>query len=238
MRSFHLRMRVWSTLLLWPAAFLASAQADVRLPAAPFTYPALPSHVGTDSAAALEGWHVLRIARGDLDRDGRMDFAIALQFRDAVPHLRPDSDLSNTPPRILAVYRRTSDGPYALMEQSNSFLLRDDEGGMTPPELELRFAQDTLHVLFQFLRGNLDYGFRYQDGQLACTAFENIGVVVDVIDAVHLDLVRGVAVHRQGPIDQDTYTTEERIAIPPHPSLTLERLAMPMHTRLGPDLRL
>ncbi|MBS1582566.1 MAG: hypothetical protein JST66_10240 [Bacteroidetes bacterium] len=231
-------MRALSALLLWPVAFLTSAQPDVRPSSPPFAYPVLPPHVATDSAAAPEGWHVMRIARGDLDRDGRVDFAIALQFRDTVPHLRPDSDLSNTPPRILAVYRRTSAGPYALVTQSNSFLLRDDEGGMTPPELELRFAQDTLHVLFQFLRGNMDYGFRYQDGQLACTAFENVGVVVDRIDEMHMDLVRNLAVHRQGPVDQDTYTTEERIAIPPHPPLTLERLAMPMRTDLGAGLRL
>lgn len=232
-------MRPW--LFVFGVIVLPHAAVHAQAPertTSPFAYPVLPPHLATDSAAAPEGWHVMRIAHGDLDRDGLTDLAIAVEFDHPVLHMRPDSSTSNAPPRVLALYRGTAAGPYTLLEQSNSFLLRNDEGGMTPPELELGFAQDTLHVLFQFLHGNLDYGFRYQNGQLICTAFENVGVVVDVTDEVRMDLVRGVAVHRQGPIDQDIYTTEERIAIPPHLPLTLERLAMPMRTRLGPGLRL
>lgn len=217
---------------------LLPGQVQAQPKAVAFPYPELPSQVAMDSAAAPEGWHVMQVAWGDLDHDGRPDFALALQFHDAVPHLRPDSGRSDAPPRILAVYRRTPDDRYDRVVQSNSFLLRDDEGGMTPPELELRFEADTLHVRSQFLRGAMDHGFVLGTEGLVCTSFENAGVVGDMVDELRMDLVHDVAVHRQGPMDTDLLSTEERITVPPHPPLTIERLAMPMHTTLGPGLHL
>jgi hypothetical protein len=216
----------WTTLLL-VCTMHVHAQGDAR--PAPFPYPELPAQV-VDSAVVSEGWHRMQVASGD------PGFAIVLEFHAPVLHMRPDSTVSQAPPRILGVYRRTPAGAYVLEMQSNTFLLRADEGGMTAPELDLRFHADTLHVSFQFLRGNLDYAFLQRAGQLTCVAFTNAGVVMDREDDLRMDLVRDVAVHRQGPVDQQAYDTEERLPIPAHPPLTLEHLAMPMRTQLRPGL--
>lgn len=178
----------------------------------------------------------MRVAKGDLNNDKVPDFAIAIQYKDSIVHVRPDSGSSSAQPRVLAVYLSTSEMEFSLLEQSNSFLLRADEGGMTSPELELLFARDTLHVLFQFTRSSADYSFNLRDGQLECTRFNNGGVSGGRLHIQRMDLVRNTALLLEGEIDKDDFDREEVIRIPPHPTLTMGRLGMPFRTELAQQL--
>lgn len=210
------------------------AQSSEERQAVPFNYPPLPEQVLNPDSASPEGWHLIQVAEGDLNNDARPDFVIAVQYQDSVVHIRPDGGFSSAQPRVLAVYLSTSEKEFSLLEQSNSFLLRADEGDMMSPELELRFAQDTLKILFQFTRSSADYSFQFRAGQLECIRFNNGGVSGGRLHFQRMDLVRNTALLHEGEIDQDGFDHEEVIQIPPHPALTIGRLAMPFRTELAP----
>ncbi len=229
-----MRIKLASTVAFVSLPFLSNGQQDT----ASFNYPHLPAHCKSIDELVPPDWHKIQEASGDLDRDGRVDVILAIEFKDSVRHVRPDGWFSNTQPRILAIALGAEDQGFKLFTQSNTFLLREDEGGMSSPELMLSVDKDTLLLGFQLTRGAIRYWFCYNHGELACVRFTNAGVSGGIIESTELDLLKNSALLQKGPVGKDTYDSEEIKTIPEHPPFTLERLRWPMRTEVLPNVHL
>lgn len=92
-----------------------------------FSYPTIKANGHRISDFVPAGWTVLDSAYGDLNKDGLKDAAIILQYKDSILLVNSLGDTVLTQPRILlALFRNAADKSFALIEQSNSFILKHD----------------------------------------------------------------------------------------------------------------
>ncbi len=136
---------------------------------------------------------------------------------------------------MLLVALGSKKGIYRTITTNSEFLLREDEGGMTPPELWLEAKGDTLQVGFQFLRGNSTYSFIHKNNNLICVRSDQAGASGSgYMEVVHIDLISNVAERWTGRVDMDQLNREREIVIPPHPPISLSSMKPAMSTELVP----
>ncbi|WP_207496769.1 hypothetical protein [Aridibaculum aurantiacum] len=91
------------------------------------------------------GWTVLDSAYGDLNKDGVTDAAIVIQHKDSISMANSVGDTVLTQPRMLLIlFRNAAHNSFALVEQSNTFILRHDNPAMEDPYLELAINKGIL----------------------------------------------------------------------------------------------
>jgi hypothetical protein len=115
---------LYCLILLWalPGALLAQSS---------FVFPKFETTVRSVDALILPRWSIRDSVSGDLNRDGRKDMALVLEYADTVPEMRADSMENTAHPRILLVLLQDSvTGGYRPVCQNNTFILRTGEGGM------------------------------------------------------------------------------------------------------------
>jgi hypothetical protein len=137
-----------------------------------FSYPAINNAANTLDDLVPTGWAIIESATGDLNKDGIDDAAIVLQYKDSVSQKNADGHTVSTHPRILAIAFKKSSGGYELLQQSNTFIKKDDNPDMEDPFVDIAINKGILDIRFrQFAMigswyvTNFSYKFRYQQGE-------------------------------------------------------------------------
>lgn len=146
-----------------------------------FAYPSIKSTGQNITDFVPTGWTILDSAYGDLNKDGTKDAAIIIQHIDSISLINSLEDTVLTQPRILLIFfKKPADNSYELIEQSNSFILKNDNPTMDDPYQEMTINNRILEVKFHLFYNmgswyvtNSVYKFRYQQGQFVLIGADN-----------------------------------------------------------------
>lgn len=139
-----------------------------------FSYPAVNTNGQRFADFIPDGWTVLDSAKGDMNKDGKDDLALVVQFRDSVLIAKveyDDLDTVFTQPRmlLLAFYNVISKR-YELVERSNTFILTHDQDNMEEPFQDISISKGVLKIGFNIFMNSGGWGtfsniykFIYQD---------------------------------------------------------------------------
>ena len=138
-----------------------------------FTYPIIKTTGQTLSDFVPNSWTKIDSAFGDLNKDGVKDAAIIIQSRDSVSLVNSLGDTVLTQPRILLIlFKNPIASNFYLKEQSNSFILRNDNPEREDPFQEVKVENGILKISFQLFYSigswyitNSTYKFRFQNNQ-------------------------------------------------------------------------
>ena len=133
-----------------------------------FVFPTFNKTVKSVSDLIPARWHIKDSVSGDLNKDGRADMAMVLEYADTVREMRPDSmEITDHPRILLVLFRDSATGGYRPFCQNNTFIIREGEGGMlNDPYGYLSIKNNVLTVGVEFLRETAEYKFRWQKGDL------------------------------------------------------------------------
>jgi len=147
-----------------------------------FVFPTFDKAIRSISDLVPARWHIKDSVSGDLNKDGRADMAMVLEYADTVTEMRPDSIGNTAHPRILlALFRDSVTEGYRPICQNNTFIVRETEGGMGgDPYGDLSIRNNILYVGIQFLREYVQYKFRWQKGDLYLIGASDHGIVSPV----------------------------------------------------------
>ena len=146
-----------------------------------FSYPFIKATGKSILDFVPTGWTVLDSAYGDLNKDSIKDAAIVIQYRDSISLVNGFEDTVLTQPRMLLIlFKKPTDNSYALIEQSNSFILKHDNSAMDDPYQQLAIKNGILEIKFHLFYNmgswyvtTAVYKFRYQQGQLVLIGADN-----------------------------------------------------------------
>jgi hypothetical protein len=139
-----------------------------------FSYPAVNTNGQGFADFIPNGWTVLDSAKGDMNKDGKDDLALVVQFRDSALIAKveyDDLDTVFTQPRmlLLAFYNVISKR-YELVERSNTFILTHDQDNMEEPFQDISISKGVLKIGFNIFMNSGGWGtfsniykFIYQD---------------------------------------------------------------------------
>ncbi|HEX2948344.1 MAG TPA: hypothetical protein VHV83_02040, partial [Armatimonadota bacterium] len=139
-----------------------------------FAYLQTPESFQSIQEFIPPGWVLLDSTAGDLSHDGIDDLALVMQYHDSI--LIDIGDVWGvvpTQPRILVIaFRDSANGQYKVMEQSNTFILRNEISNMIDPFQNISVQDGALEIAFSFFctmggwgATNLSYQFRYQNAE-------------------------------------------------------------------------
>ena len=146
-----------------------------------FSYPFIKATGKSILDFVPTGWTVLDSAYGDLNKDSIKDAAIVIQYRDSISLVNGFEDTVLTQPRMLLIlFKKPTDNSYALIEQSNSFILKHENSAMDDPYQQLAIKNGILEIKFHLFYNmgswyvtTAVYKFRYQQGQLVLIGADN-----------------------------------------------------------------
>ena len=119
-----------------------------------FVYPSIEAKGQSCTDFVPFGWTIPDSAYGDLIKDGIKDAAIILQRMDSVSAKNSLADTVLTQPRILIILLKNHfDNSFALIEQSNSFILKHDNSAKDNFPYH-RDTQDFEDYSYNFLQKN------------------------------------------------------------------------------------
>lgn len=155
-------------LLLAFASCSAMAQAD----APPVTYPEIVEIAGTAFDFVPEGWAIEKLAWGDLNRDGKDDFAAVLRMRDpanVIANPLLGEDPFDTNPRILLAAFRLDEDHFRRVLSDHVLIPRREMPAQEDSFDDLAIDRGVLHVeLENFMSAGgwttwtASYAFRWQ----------------------------------------------------------------------------
>ncbi|NLG16290.1 MAG: hypothetical protein GX556_03035 [Fibrobacter sp.] len=153
---------------VYPRSEAWSMEAMVPVNLQTFSFPDLPVNGKSIDDFIPQGWDILDSVSGDLNKDNSADIAMVIQYRDSV-HI----DESFSQPRVLVIlFKGNNDNQYHLAEQSNTFILMDDEPNREDPFSGIGISKGVLNLNFHlfytmgswFMTGS-SYKFRYQGNE-------------------------------------------------------------------------
>ena len=132
-----------------------------------FSYPKINCQGKNIESFIPSGWTLLDSAKGDLNNDKCKDVALVIQCKDSIF----DEDSILTQPRmLLIIFYNKAKKRYDLVEQSESFILTNNEYCVEDPYSSISISnKGVLKVEFSFWNpsessGN-SYKFRYQNNE-------------------------------------------------------------------------
>ena len=151
-----------------------------------FNYPALSSKETKIENFIPKNWTLLKLAKGDLNKDSLPDFAMVIQFKDTVSLVNSEKNSENeeyrdtvyAQPRMLLIgFFDKLSGQYNLVEKSTSFIMNHDDPNMEEPFDDLTIKKNVLSIRFNIFMNmgswymsTNSYKFRFQEN-----AFKLIG---------------------------------------------------------------
>ncbi len=132
-----------------------------------------------------KGWHLMKTAYGDLNKDGTDDLAVIIEANEAFNESRTYGDNNSEiirelqKPRILLIYFALKNkSQYRLSVQNNDFILRATEGGkLGDPFRQIAIKDQKLFLSFQGgseWQWNLGYHFSFQKNDWYLTGASNV----------------------------------------------------------------
>jgi hypothetical protein len=144
------------------------------------SYPSIISNGKTVMDFVPVGWAILDSAYGDLNKDDLNDAAIIIQHKDSIALVNGEDSILTQPRILIILFRNSGNNGFQLIEQSNSFILKDDKSAMEDPYQALTIARGVLEIKFQLFANmgswyvtNTAYKFRYQLGQFFLIGADN-----------------------------------------------------------------
>ena len=158
--------------LILPLALAISGPARAELAIPPVAYPEIAETADTAFDFVPEGWVLETHRQGDLDNDGRDDFAGILRMRDPANVLANRSlgeDPFDTNPRILLVAFREGEGRFRRVLADHVLIPRRDSPTQEDPYRDLTIEKGVLRLsLENFMNAGgwetwrATYAFRWQ----------------------------------------------------------------------------
>jgi len=159
-----------STLFILLIAFVNSIHAQT------FSYPQINKTGKSIHDFVPAGWTILQSVKGDLNKDGLPDVVLVLQHIDTVQLITvkdDDKDTVTTKPRLLAiVFKNERTTGYSLAQQSNTFILTNEQKYMDDPLEPIIIKTGILNIKFNvaYSMGSWytdinNYKFRFQNNE-------------------------------------------------------------------------
>ena len=217
-------------MLLLALAMMAQDPGDQEIPKV--DYPAIAQAAPTPAAFIPKGWKQVQLAQGDLNRDGKPDFAMVVRMDSAAnripPSWNPDTPYDTNPWMLIAGFR---DGAgYALAVSDHRLIPRHENPNADEEFDEIAIANGNLkvgmHVFMSaggWQMGGTTYTFRWQDGGFKLIGFDRDSTMRNSgeTEEVSINYLTGRKVTTTGTIESDAQkTTASRIARKPLLDLT------------------
>lgn len=217
-------------MVLLALAMMAQDPGDQEIP--PVDYPAIVKTAATPAGFIPKGWKQVQLAQGDLNRDGKPDFAMVMRMNSAknriAPSWNPETRYDTNPWMLIAAF---GDGAgYKLAVSDHQLIPRHENPNADDEFDEIKIANGNLKVLMHvFLSaggwqmGGTTYTFRWQDGGFKMIGFDRDQTMRNSgeTEEVSINYLTGKKVLKTGNIESDAQkTTESRIAKKPLIDLT------------------
>ena len=220
-----------AAVLIAVLATAASAQDSGEQQVPPVDYPAVTKSAASPAGFIPTGWKQVQLAQGDLNRDGRPDFAMVVRMDSAANRIAPDWDPDSpydTNPWMLIAGLRQGAG-YELALADHRLIPRHENPDADEPFDEIRIANGTLKVVMHLFMsaggwemGGSAYTFRWQDG-----GFKLIGFDRDEVhrgsgetSEISINYLTGKKLLKTGNIGSDKQRSQT-LTIPKQPLLDL-----------------
>ena len=211
-------------------AAMAQDPGDQEIP--PVEYPAIAKSAATPGDFVPGGWQQVQLAEGDLNRDGKSDFAMVIRMDSAAnriaPSWAPDTRYDTNPWMLIAAFR---DGAgYKLALSDHQLIPRHENPNADEEFDEIKIANGSLKVVMHLFMsaggwqmGGTAYTFRWQDGGFKLIGFDRDEVHRGSGETIEtsINYLTGRKLVKTGTIESDDQkSTETRIAKKPLIDLT------------------
>ena len=217
---------------------LSAARLDGQCDSLGALYPSIPLWGKSQEEFVPEHWKIFASDVGDLNGDGLLDLAIAMESEDTIRHVRPGGTTSLTRPRTLLIALGAGQGYRKALIRNNDFLMRSDEDPATSPELVLEITDvRSLTLRYQFQQGKAWFTFALVQGQLECVAYEGVRVNTEGDVSFIAFSVRDKRLTlRQGHNEKSGWVQEQEQPLYPDLNLSMNALGRPFQTELRPGV--
>lgn len=217
---------------------LSIARLDGERDSLGVLYPSIPLWGKSQEDFVPEGWKIFASDVGDLNCDGLLDLAIAMESEDTIRHVRPGGTTSLTRPRTLLIAVGAGQGYYTALIRNNDFLMRSDEDPGASPELDLEISDArSLTLRYQFQRGKAWFTFALAQDQLECVAYEGARANTEGDVSFIAFSVRDKRLTlRQGHNEKSGWVQEQEQPLSPDLNLSMQALGRPFQTELRPGV--
>lgn len=175
-----------AAILVAAVAAAASAQdpGDQEIP--PVDYSAIARTAASPAGFVPQGWKQVQLAEGDLNRDGKPDFAMVVRMDSAAnriaPSWNPETRYDTNPWMLIAAFRKGS--AYELAVADHSLIPRHENPNADEEFDEIKIANGNLKVVMHLFMsaggwqmGGSAYTFRWQDGGFKLIGFDRDSVM-------------------------------------------------------------
>lgn len=212
-------------MLLLALAAMAQDPGDQEIPRV--DYPKIVKAAATPAGFIPKGWKQVQLAQGDLNRDGKADFAMVVRMDSAAnriaPSWNPETRYDTNPWMLIAAFREGSG--YKLALSDHQLIPRHENPNADEEFDEIKVGNGnlkvTMHVFLSaggWQMGGTTYTFRWQDGGFKMIGFDRDSTMRNSgeTEEVSINYLTGRKVLKTGTIESDAQkTTEGRIARKP-----------------------
>jgi len=212
-------------MILLALAAMAQDPGDQEIPRV--AYPEIAKSAATPDAFIPKGWKQVQLAQGDLNRDGKADFAMVVRMDSAAnriaPSWNPETRYDTNPWMLIAAFRDGSG--YKLALSDHQLIPRHENPNADEEFDEINVGNGnlkiTMHVFLSaggWQMGGTTYTFRWQDGGFKLIGFDRDSTMRNSgeTEEVSINYLTGRKVLKTGTIESDAQkTTEGRIARKP-----------------------
>ncbi len=205
-------------LLALPSIAFAQDPADDEIPAV--AYPAIVRTAATPAGFIPKGWKQVQLAEGDLNRDGKPDFAMVVRMGSPANRIAsswaPESPFDTNPWMLIAAFRAGSG--YELALADHSLIPRHENPSADEEFDEIKVANGTLKVVMHLFMsaggwemGGSAYTFRWQDGGFKMIGFDRDEVHrgSGAMTEVSINYLTGRKMLKTGTIESDKHSSKE-----------------------------
>ncbi len=205
-------------MILFALAAMAQDPGDQEIP--PVAYPAIAQTAATPAEFIPKGWKQVQLAQGDLNRDGKPDFAMVMRMDSAANRIAsswaPEDRYDTNPWMLIAAFR---DGAgYTLALSDHQLIPRHENPNADEEFDEIKVANGNLKVVMHLFMsaggwemGGTAYTFRWQDGGFKLIGFDRDEVHrgSGAMTEVSINYLTGRKLLKTGTIESDDHKTQE-----------------------------